>query len=122
MNDEYFAQRLRELRTGKGLTKEGLARVADVSKSLVADLENSRYAPSWPTVVKLAEALGVGVEEFAKAPTTPGGTLGRGRPPKKKADDVGQVETQSTDGQATQKPVQPTAPKKRAAKKANRRS
>jgi transcriptional regulator with XRE-family HTH domain len=114
MNDEYFAQRLRELRTGKGLTQEGLARVADVSKSLVADLENSRYA--------LAEALGVGVEEFAKAPTTPGGTLGRGRPPKKKADDVGQVETQSTDGQATQKPVQPTAPKKRAAKKANRRS
>ena len=59
-----FNERLRALRERAGLSQEKLARLADVSTSTVAKLEQSNTPPNWATVLKLAGALGVGVQEF----------------------------------------------------------
>jgi len=81
MDAEHFAGRLKELRLAKGWTQQQLAERAALAKATVADLEQDRYAPTWPTVLALADALGVTCEEFRKAPTTRAAT-GRGRPRK----------------------------------------
>jgi hypothetical protein len=53
----------------------------------VADLEQGRYAPSWPTVVSLAEALGVECTAFLQQPQA-GGEVKPGRPRKPTAEGV----------------------------------
>ncbi len=60
-----FGERLKTLRTAKGLTQEGLARAADLSSATVAKLEHVKgMDPSWSTVVKLADALNVSTDAF----------------------------------------------------------
>ena len=59
MSAEHFPGRLKELREQRGLTQQQLADGAGIAKATVADLEQGRYAPSWPTVITLAKALGV---------------------------------------------------------------
>ena len=59
-----FSSRLKALRVEKGLTQEALARLAGLSTSGVAKIENSGLDPAWSTVVKLADALGVSFESF----------------------------------------------------------
>src|SRR5215510_4770612 len=81
MGAEWFAGRLRELREQAGLTQKDLADRAGVSKATVADLEQGRYAPSWPTVVSLAEALGVVCTAFLQQPQA-GVEVKLGRPRK----------------------------------------
>jgi DNA-binding XRE family transcriptional regulator len=81
MSAAHFAGRLKELREGKGLTQQELADRAQLAKATVADLEQERYAPTWPTVVALAEALAVECTAFLEVPARRTQT-GRGRPPK----------------------------------------
>lgn len=64
MGAANFAGRLKELRVAAGLTQEGLAERAKMSKAGIADLEQGRREPSWATVVALAEALGVTCQAF----------------------------------------------------------
>jgi transcriptional regulator with XRE-family HTH domain len=59
-----FAQRLRELREAAGLTQEQLAERAGLYPFSLAKLEQGVHEPTWPTVLDLAEALGVAVGEF----------------------------------------------------------
>lgn len=59
-----FGNRLKQLREAAGLTQEGLARVAGLSTSAVARIEQRGKDPAWSTVQRLARALGVGVAEF----------------------------------------------------------
>jgi transcriptional regulator with XRE-family HTH domain len=60
-----FGKRLRALRKEAGMTQEKLARLADVSNATVFKLETVEgQDPSWSTVCKLADALGVSVQEF----------------------------------------------------------
>ncbi len=59
-----FSDRLRALRTERGFSQEKLARAADVSTGTVARLEHAGLDPSWSTVVKLAQALGVSPNDF----------------------------------------------------------
>jgi DNA-binding XRE family transcriptional regulator len=66
---------------GKGLTQQQLANAAGIAKATVADLEQDRYAPTWPTAVALAEALGVECTAFLQEPAGPS-QRGRGRPRK----------------------------------------
>lgn len=79
MSASHFAARLKELREEKGWTQQQLAERAGVAKATVADLEQERYAPTWPTVVALADALGVGCEDFRHEPAVRPPTT-RGRP------------------------------------------
>lgn len=81
MEAKWFAGRLRELRTEKGLTRDELADLAGIKATAVRDMEQGAYSPNWETVVALCKALEVGCQAFmqepAKAPP-----VGRGRPRK----------------------------------------
>jgi len=68
MNAEWFAVRLRELRTAAGLSREELAEKAGLSKWGINDLEQGRRSPSWETVVELCKALNVGCDAFLQKP------------------------------------------------------
>jgi transcriptional regulator with XRE-family HTH domain len=80
---DYFAARLKELREAAELTQQGLAERAGLSKGNVADLEQGRYAPTWPTVIALCKALGVRCDSFLEEPAERPEPQ-RGRPPKAK--------------------------------------
>ncbi len=56
-------QRLRERR---GLTQEGLAAKAGISRGYVARVETGRHDLPLSTLVRLAKALGVGAEELVR--------------------------------------------------------
>jgi putative transcriptional regulator len=87
MNPEWFAGRLKELRTAKGWTQGELAEKAQLSKAGIADLEQGRRVPSWPTVLALGSALGVKCDEFQK-PAADTELPDRGRPTKDTAKPV----------------------------------
>jgi transcriptional regulator with XRE-family HTH domain len=73
-----FAQRLKALRANVGLTQKQLAERAGLYLSVVYKAEQGEHDPSWPTVVKLARALGCSVEDFLPEAEPPR------RPPKPK--------------------------------------
>jgi transcriptional regulator with XRE-family HTH domain len=89
---ETFADRLRALREGAGLSQYELARRTGLSKQTLSQLERERE-PSWGTARLLAKALGVSLTAFEigevelpeLAPPAP-----RGRP-RKAADGEGQA-------------------------------
>jgi transcriptional regulator with XRE-family HTH domain len=68
------------MRERRGWTQQ-LAERAGIARATVADLEQQRYAPTWPTVVALAEALGADCRAFLEAPAAAPEPK-RGRPPK----------------------------------------
>lgn len=62
-----FARRLRELRQAAGLSLAQLGERVGLARAYLWQLETSRVrAPGWETVVRLADALGVSVEEFRR--------------------------------------------------------
>lgn len=63
-----FGQRLRELRLAQGLTQTELANRVDVLYQAVQQIELGKVEPNWPTVLKLADALGVSLDEFRAVP------------------------------------------------------
>ncbi len=66
---EWFAARLRELRTAAGLSRKELAdRAGFQSEAGVRNLEQGIRKPAWETVVALCEALGVGCDAFLQPP------------------------------------------------------
>lgn len=84
MAETHFGLRLKELRAQAGLTQEELAKAAGLGKTTVADLEQSRYDPTWPTVLELCRALGVDCLAFVQPPSiTEKSPVGR--PPKQPA-------------------------------------
>jgi transcriptional regulator with XRE-family HTH domain len=60
----FFAGRLKELRQQSGLTQEQLARKANLSVSAVRHFEQGLKEPTYATLLKLAEALGVSLAAF----------------------------------------------------------
>lgn len=68
MNPEWFAGRLRELREAKGWTQRQLAEAAGLKIGGVRDIEQGINNPTWPTVLALAQALGVTCEAFNQPP------------------------------------------------------
>jgi transcriptional regulator with XRE-family HTH domain len=74
-----FGPRLRELREDRGWTQQELAEAAGLSRGAVRDFEQSRSVPSWDSVLKLAEALGVRCDVFQEPPTKKPPAKGRPR-------------------------------------------
>jgi transcriptional regulator with XRE-family HTH domain len=65
VSEEWFAARLRELRSAAGLSRKDLAeRAGFKSEAGVRDLEQGLYAPSWSTVVALCQAMGLSCDRF----------------------------------------------------------
>lgn|GEM_PF-1712087 len=57
--EETFGKRVRELRTGIGMTQPQLAEVIDMSVEWVRRIENGGASPSFETITALAKALNV---------------------------------------------------------------
>lgn len=92
MKPKQFGLRLAELRRGRGLTQDELARLTRyivvengeereklISPRYIAELEQGRRDPSFSIAVALAKALKVNVNVFTQAPETTD-RPGRGRP------------------------------------------
>jgi transcriptional regulator with XRE-family HTH domain len=84
-----FGPRLRSLREAANLSQRQLAEMIGVVYQNIARLERGDRSPSWKTVVKLAEALGVSTDEFksepADEPPAPGDAPPEGKRPRPKA-------------------------------------
>ena len=65
---ERFARRLRELRTGQGMTQADLAQRAKVTATYISKLESAGAAPGIDLVGKLAAALGVSISDLIVIP------------------------------------------------------
>lgn len=70
MTVQAFSLRLKELRRLAGLTQSQLAEKAGMTKAGIANLEQGLRSPSWETVLKLTEALGVKCDDFRVSPET----------------------------------------------------
>jgi len=76
-SSESFGQRLRRLRTAKGLTQAELGRLVGLSNRMVAYYEIQGGVPSSELFKSLAEALGVSLDALAgleRAPKRPAPT------------------------------------------------
>jgi len=62
--NERLANRLKERRTELGLTQNELAERCLVSRKTINTVENGVFVPSTLLALKLAEALGVSVEQL----------------------------------------------------------
>ncbi len=59
-----FGQRVRELRTQKGLSQEGLALTCDLDRTYIGGIERGERNVSLVNIQKIAVALGVPVREL----------------------------------------------------------
>ena len=66
-----FGDHLRALREAAGLSRAELARKASVPASTLRHWEGGRGMPGLPTLLRLAEALGVPVEQLAEGVDDP---------------------------------------------------
>lgn len=63
---DALARNLRRLRAERGLTLEELAKRAGVSRSMLIQIEQKRVNPTLATLVRLAQALDVGLAELVE--------------------------------------------------------
>lgn len=71
MNDSAFppiGERLREARAKRGLSVRGLARVVDVSPSLISQIETGKSSPSVSTLYAITNALQISIEDVFGEP------------------------------------------------------
>ena len=58
-----------DLRKGRGLSQQDLARAMDVSRQTINSIEKERYTPSLPLAIALARYFNTTVEEVFHADT-----------------------------------------------------
>ena len=63
-----FGQRMRELRTEKGLSQEALALACDLDRTYIGGIERGERNVSLVNIQKIASALGVPVRELFLMP------------------------------------------------------
>ena len=62
-----LAKKIRELRNKKGFSQEKLARLAEVSYNTIVKIESGESKnPTFQTMVGIAKALGVSLDELVK--------------------------------------------------------
>lgn len=57
-----FSERLKELRTSKGLTMEQLAKEIDSTRGTISNFENKNKKPSLDMLIKLADYFDVSID------------------------------------------------------------
>lgn len=80
----HFPARLAELRQRAGLSLAALSVLSGVSVTQISVLERGQGVPTLETALRLAGALGVGVEGLLEPPSGPVERAGAGRPRKEK--------------------------------------
>ena len=63
--EERFASNLRLLREGRELSQEDLAWRAKIHRSQISPIENGQCSPQFLTLIRLAGALGVTLNDLA---------------------------------------------------------
>ena len=61
-----LGENLKRIRTTKGITQGDIVRSLGVSRSFISNIENGKTNPTLATIAKLAEAVGVSVDELLK--------------------------------------------------------
>lgn len=64
MEEKIIAQRIRNIRTEKGLTLEEVARLTGFTKSLISKIENNKVSPPVSTLATISRALNVSLGDF----------------------------------------------------------
>lgn len=59
-----LGQRIRELRLAKAMNQDEFAAAAGIHRTHPGKLENAQIDPQLSTLIKVARALGVGIEEL----------------------------------------------------------
>ncbi|GIP10457.1 hypothetical protein J1TS5_26270 [Paenibacillus macerans] len=59
-----LGENIKKFRKENKLTQEGLAKLANLSRSYIADVEKDRYSPSLETLKTIANALGIKVSQL----------------------------------------------------------
>ena len=67
--DPRLADAIRRLREDRGLTQEDVAYRCGLSVSAYARIERAAVNPTWTTVVRVAEALDIGLVDLARTIT-----------------------------------------------------
>ena len=68
----FVINKIKKIRTDKGISQLELANTANFSQSFLANVESGRKKPSLLTILRIAEALNVNPREFFS--DTPGKT------------------------------------------------
>lgn len=64
----YLADNIVYLRNRRGLSQEGLAKMAEIPRSTLANIESGSGNPSLQNLVRISTALQVGIEELLSRP------------------------------------------------------
>ena len=64
--------RVKQLRTERGLSQQQLGEAMDVSRQTINSIEKERYTPSLPLAIALARYFGTYVEEIFHVDEQPG--------------------------------------------------
>jgi len=104
MDAQAFGARLRELREGAGLTQQQLAEAIGSTVRNISRLETGAQEATWPTVLKLCQALGVECTAFTQPPADPEPS-GRGRPRKAEGKAEGKAAADTAGKRAGQQPT-----------------
>ena len=65
--DQALAAVLKRLRDEHEMTQEAVAWHAGIAVATLAKIENAQTAPSWDSVCRIIDALGVSLSELARA-------------------------------------------------------
>jgi transcriptional regulator with XRE-family HTH domain len=65
--DQALAAVLKRLRDERQTTQEAVAWHAGIAVATLAKIENAQTAPSWDSVCRISDALGVSLAELATA-------------------------------------------------------
>jgi transcriptional regulator with XRE-family HTH domain len=75
--DARIATRVRELRAERGLTLDGLARQAEVSRAMLSRIERGESSPTAQLLNKICGGLGITLSALFAQPDPPPGRLAR---------------------------------------------
>ena len=63
---QKLGHNLKRVRTTKQMSQGDIARALDVDKGYISNIENGKKNPTLSTLTRLAESLGVGVDDLIK--------------------------------------------------------
>lgn len=66
INNSFVAERIREARESANLTQVQLAEATNMTREVIANIENGRTRVFWDTVVKIAQATGRDISWFSE--------------------------------------------------------
>ena len=63
---EKLGKNLKRIRTEKGISQGDIVRSVGIDRAFVSNIENGKTNPTLATIVKLAKAINVSVDELLK--------------------------------------------------------